>query len=99
MAYHSASFDSALAKAAGEDARIAAELRSAFLGSVEQRLDLLKRARCDANWYQAAERLRGLAASFAADELITLAESALDAAPGEPTVVRSIEAFIDNFGE
>ncbi|MXO95653.1 Hpt domain-containing protein [Erythrobacter aquimaris] len=99
MAYHSASFDSSLAKAAGEDARIAAELRSAFLGSVEQRLDLLKRARCDANWYQAAERLRGLAASFAADELMMLAESALDAAPGEPTVVRSIEAFIDNFVE
>ena len=99
MAYHSASFDSALAKAAGEDPAIAGELRAAFLGSVEQRLDLLKRARCDANWYQAAERLRGLAASFAADELMELADGALRCAPGEPTVISSIETFIDNFGE
>ena len=99
MAYHSASFDSALAKAAGEDAAIAGELRAAFLGSVEQQLDLLKRARCDANWYQAAERLRGLAASFAADELMDMAQAALQAAPGEPTVITSIETFIHKFGE
>ena len=99
MAYHSASFDSALASAAGEDPQLAAELRAAFKDSLEQRLDLLKRARCDANWYQAAERLRGLAASFSADELIELAENALEAAPGEPTVVRDIETFSEEFGE
>lgn len=99
MAYHSASFDSALASAAGEDPRLAHDLRAAFKESLEQRLDLLRRARCDANWYQAAERLRGLAASFSALELIDLAESALNAAPGEPTVIRDIEAFAENFGE
>ena len=99
MAYHSASFDSALASAAGEDPRLAQELRTAFKDSLEQRLDLLRRARCDANWYQAAERLRGLAASFSALELIDLAESALNAAPGEPTVIRDIESFAENFGE
>ena len=99
MAYHSPSFDSALGAAAGEDPKLAAELRAAFIASLIQRLDLLKRARCDANWYQAAERIRGLAASFSAVELIELAELALKSAPGEPTVISSIESFADNFGE
>ena len=99
MAYHSASFDSALASAAGEDPALARDLRAVFKQSLDQRLDLLKRARCDANWYRAAERLRGLAASFAAGELIELATLALESAPGEPRVIREIEAFSDKFGE
>ena len=99
MAYHSASFDSAVARAAGEAPQLAAELREAVQDSLAQRRDLLKRARCDANWYQAAERLRGLAASFNSGELIELAENALQAAPGEPTVVRDIETFSQEFGE
>ena len=45
----------------------------------------------------AALRLKGLAASFHADQLIVLADEALEAAPGEPAVVRRLQAFLDDF--
>jgi hypothetical protein len=39
----------------------------------------------------AALRLRGIAASFNAEELLSLADAALASAPGEPSVIRKIE--------
>lgn len=42
-------------------------------------------------------RLRGLAASFHAEALIALAEEAINAAPGEPTVLRRIDAYHRDF--
>jgi hypothetical protein len=42
-------------------------------------------------------RLKGLAASFHAEPLINLAEEALDSAPGEPSVVRRLQGFLDEF--
>ena len=97
MAYQSAALDATLAAAAGDDPELFAELREAFVESLERQVDLLRRARCDGNWHVAAMRLKGLAASFHAEQLILLADEALDAAPGEPTVVRRIQAFIDEF--
>ncbi len=95
MALEHGSFDATLAAAAGEDPELFAELRSAFCESLERHLDLLKRARCDGNWAVAAQRLKGLAASFHAIDLIALSDEAIQAAPGEPTVVRRIECFRD----
>ena len=97
MAYENGSFDATLAAAAGEDATLLAELRGAFRDSLDRHLDLLKRARCDGNWTVAAQRLKGLAASFHAAELIDLADEAIVGAPGEPGVVRRIERFRDRF--
>lgn len=97
MAYESGALDATLAAAAGEDAALFAELRFAFIESVARQVDLLRRSRCDGNWRMSAMRLKGLAASFHADTLMQLAEEALDAAPGEPTVVRRIEAFLDEY--
>lgn len=97
MAYEQGAFDATLAAAAGEDPALRAELRAAFCDSLEHHLDLLKRARCDGNWAMAAQRLKGLAASFHAGDLIELADEAIQAAPGEPTVVRRIERFRDRF--
>lgn len=97
MAVESGSFDATLAAAAGEDPALLAELRGAFRESLERHLDLLKRARCDGNWAVAAQRLKGLAASFHASDLIAIADAAIESAPGEPTVVRRIERFRDNF--
>ncbi|WP_427966745.1 Hpt domain-containing protein [Altererythrobacter sp.] len=97
MAFESGALDMTLAAAAGDDAALMAELRLAFVESARRQLDLLKRARCDGNWVVAAMRLKGLAASFHAGELSDLAEEALVCAPGEPTVVRKIEAVIDKF--
>ncbi|MDE2436890.1 MAG: Hpt domain-containing protein [Sphingomonadales bacterium] len=97
MAYEAGALDATLAAAAGEDAQLFSELRQAFIESLGNQVDLLRRARCDGNWQIAALRLKGLAASFHAEPLLALAEEALDAAPGEPTVVRRIQAFLDDF--
>lgn len=94
MAYHSTGFESALATASGDDPALRRELRAAFADSAARQLDLLRRARCDANWEIAAERLHAIAASFHAAELMELAQEARSAAPGEPTVIRRIAAFV-----
>lgn len=99
MAYEAGALDATLAAAAGEDSALFAELRQAFAESVARQIDLLRRSRCDGNWQMAALRLKGLAASFHADQLIALAEEALEAAPGEPGVVRRLQAFLDEFAE
>ncbi len=97
MLYENGTLDATFAAAAGEDPALLAELRRAFAESVERQIDLLKRARCDGNWEMAALRLKGLAASFHADELLKLSADALESAPGEPTIVRKIEAFYMDF--
>ncbi|GAA4643712.1 hypothetical protein GCM10023115_16720 [Pontixanthobacter gangjinensis] len=97
MLYENGSLDATLAAAAGEDAVLMAELRSAFAESLERQIDLLKRSRCDGNWVMAAQRLKGLAASFHADELISLAEKAIETVPGDRAVIRSLEAFYKDF--
>jgi hypothetical protein len=97
MAYAAGALDATIAAAAGEDAALFAELRTAFADSVARQVDLLRRSRCDGNWQVAAMRLRGLAASFHAELLIALADEALDGAPGEPGVVRRLQTFLDEF--
>lgn len=74
-----------------------AELRGAFVDSVARQVDLLERSRCDGNWVVAAMRLKGLAASFHSERLLALAEQALESAPGEPTAVRRLKAFLSEF--
>jgi HPt (histidine-containing phosphotransfer) domain-containing protein len=95
MSYQAGALDSTLAAAAGDDLTLLAELRSAFVDSLSRQVDLLRRSRCDGNWHIAAMRIKGLAASFHAQPLLLLADEALDAAPGEPGVVRRIQAFVD----
>lgn len=97
MAYQTGALDATLAAAAGEDAALFAELRAAFVASATRQVDLLRRARCDGNWQVAAMRLRGLAASFHAEPLLVLAEEAIECVPGEPSVVRRIIAYLDEF--
>jgi HPt (histidine-containing phosphotransfer) domain-containing protein len=97
MAYDNGALDATLAAAAGDNPALMGELRAAFLESAGKQLDLLRRARCDGNWQVAAMRLKGLAASFHAEELLRAAEDALAAAPGEPMAVRQIEAVIARF--
>lgn len=97
MAFDYGALDATLAAAAGDDAALMRELRQAFLESAARQLDLLKRARCDGNWHVAAMRLKGLAASFNADDLLQAAEIALHAAPGEPMAVREVEGVIARY--
>ncbi len=97
MAYEAGALDATIAAAAGDDQALFLELRGAFLDSLTRQIDLLRRARCDANWEIAALRLHGLGSSFQAWPLISLADEALHSAPGEPVVIRKLQAFAQDF--
>lgn len=97
MAYAIGDLDATIAAAAGEDQALLEELRTAFGESLDRQIDLLRRARCDGNWNVAALRLKGLGASFHAPDLVTLAEEALEGAPGEPVIIRKLERFAGEF--
>jgi HPt (histidine-containing phosphotransfer) domain-containing protein len=97
MAYDPGALNASLAAAVGSDGDLMAELRAAFIESAGRQLDLMGRARCDANWVIAASRLKSLAASFGAAGLGSLSDEALEGAPGDPVVLRKIAAAIDDF--
>ena len=94
MTFDYGALDAALAAAVGDDQSLISELRAAFLESANRQLDLLRRSRCDANWEYAAWRLKGLAASFGAINVLELADEAALSAPGEPVVLRKLERAI-----
>ncbi|EAT09231.1 hypothetical protein SKA58_09721 [Sphingomonas sp. SKA58] len=95
MSYDPGALDAALAAAVGDDTALIADLRVAFLESASRQIDLLGRARCDANWHLAAWRLKGLAASFGLTSLMALAEEAAQSAPGDPKILRRLQATLD----
>jgi HPt (histidine-containing phosphotransfer) domain-containing protein len=99
MAYEAGALEVTLQAAAGGDPELFAELRAAYVESVAKQVDLLERSRCDGNWIMAAMRLKGLAASFHSEPLLVLAEEALEAAPGEPTVARRLKAYLAQFSD
>lgn len=88
-------FDTALKAAVGDDAALMEELRHSFIDSAKRQINLLSRSRCDANWQYSSWRLRGLAASFGATQLMALADEASDGAPGDPVIVRKLNNAID----
>lgn len=89
-------FDTALKDATGDDSALMAELRGSFIDSAKRQIDLLARSRCDANWKYSSWRLRGLAASFSATQLMELADEASSGAPGDPVVVRKLNRAISD---
>jgi HPt (histidine-containing phosphotransfer) domain-containing protein len=97
MAYDPGALNASLAAAVGSDGALMAELRDAFVESAARQIDLMSRARCDANWQYAASRLKGVAASFGVAGLLSLADEALDGAPGDPVVLRKLRAAIEDF--
>ncbi len=95
MSFDSGPLNRYLSAAFGDDPAMAADLRKAFTDSARDLADLLRRARCDANWEMAALRLKSLSATFGIIPLIELAEEAMAGAPGDPAVLRAINSVID----
>lgn len=98
MSFDSGPLDRFLTAAVGDDPAMAAELRDNFVQNARELVDLMRRARCDANWHMAALRLKSLAATFGVIALIERAEQAMDGAPGDPAVLRDIVALLDEMG-
>ena len=94
MAFESGALDATIAAAAGDNTALMAELRATFVESARRQLDLLRRSRCDGNWSVAAMRLKGLAASFHVEDLMQLAQHALDGVPSDPAILRQIDCAI-----
>jgi HPt (histidine-containing phosphotransfer) domain-containing protein len=94
MVYDPGNLQTALSAAVGSDPALIADLRRAFIESAERQVDLLSRARCDANWIMAGLRLKGLCASFGVTGVMALADRALDGAPGDPVVLRELNAAL-----
>lgn len=94
MAYQTSTLDATLSAAAGNDPVLWVELHNAFLDSAQRQCDLLRRSRCDANWRIAGLRLKMIAASFHAEDLILLADELILCAPGEPTILRRVEEHL-----
>jgi len=99
MALEQGGLQTTLAAAAGDDAELRAELRQAFADSLGGHIDLMRRSRCDGNWRVAAMRVKGLAASFHAEQLSELADDALDGAPSDPVALRRLQEFHREFVE
>lgn len=99
MSIDHGALNTALFAAAGDDAALIAELRNAFVESAHRQIDLMARSRCDANWHYSCLRLKGLAASFDAVELLDLANEAADGAPGDPVVLRKLGTALQHIRE
>ena len=76
MAYDPGAIDATLAAALGDDPLLIAELRMAFVESVQRALATLATADEPVTWTEAAQRIKGLAASFGAVRLMALADTA-----------------------
>ncbi|MGN6690580.1 MAG: Hpt domain-containing protein [Sphingopyxis sp.] len=96
MSFDSGPLDRYISAAVGDDPAVARDLRTSFASGARELSDLMRRARCDANWVMAAERLKSLAATFGLIPLIQMAEAAIEGAPGDPAILRDINAAIDS---
>lgn len=90
MAYDPGAIDAALAAAVGDEPLLIAELRLAFIDSVEAALTQMRMSTDIDAWTHAARRMKGLAASFAAVRLMAAATAAIESTPHDTEVMRRI---------
>ena len=95
MAFDPGAIDAALAAAVGDDPALIAELRGAFLESAQCGLAAVEQARDDEEWRAAAWRLKGLAASFGAERLMTLATEAAESEHGDRAMVNRLKRAVE----
>jgi hypothetical protein len=77
---------------------LVAELRSAFQQSATRHAAAMRDSSCDADWSDAALRLKGLAASFGATDLMALAGRAARDRSGDAAALAAIDAGIEALG-
>lgn len=95
MAYDPGAIDSTLAAAVGDEPALIAELREAFVDSARGGLKALETAVDPESWRVAAWRLKGLAASFGAITLMTLAADAADGAALDANLLRKLRRTVE----
>lgn len=94
MAYDPGAIGATLAAAVGDEPALIADLRDAFIDSAQRTLIALESARDAGDWRVAACRLKGLAASFGAVRLMTLATEAAGGTAGDAVVLRKLKRAV-----
>ena len=93
MAYDPGAIDATLAAAVGDEPMLIAELRVAFVESAERTIAAIEQAATDEDWVRGAARLKGLAASFGAVRLMSLAAETAQT-PGSTDAVRKLRRAV-----
>lgn len=95
MAYEQGMLETALAAAVGNDPALVLELRDVFIDSAERHLAAAELATSQPMWTASLLRLKGLAASFGAGDLMAAATAAMDAPMGDVPALTAIRAELD----
>jgi histidine phosphotransfer protein HptB len=95
MAYDPGAIDATLAAAVGDEPKLIAELREAFLESAKRSMTAMRNANGPEAWQSAALRLKGLAASFGAVRLMALASEAANGTVHDGATLRKLQRAID----
>lgn len=88
-------FNTALKAAVGDNAALIAELRRCFVHSANLQISLLSRCPSEGNWEHICWRLRGLAASFGANDVLALAKEAANNGPGDEAILDKLKNAIN----
>lgn len=95
MAYDPGAIDATLAAAVGDEPKLIAELREAFLQSARRGIEALRSADEPEAWQSAALRLKGLAASFGAVRLMALAGEAATGPEHDAAMLRRLHRAVE----
>ncbi|NJC33199.1 HPt (histidine-containing phosphotransfer) domain-containing protein [Sphingomonas jejuensis] len=95
MAYEQGMLEMALAAAVGNDPALVLELRTAFLDSAEANFGQLVAVTNKLDWELGALRLKGLAASFGAEDLLRAAERLGGAPFGDKDALAAVRAELN----
>ncbi|TCP67972.1 Hpt domain-containing protein [Sphingomonas sp. PP-CE-1G-424] len=94
MAYDPGAIDATLAAAVGDEPILIAELRIAFIESAERALTAMTLATDVDDWRAAVWRLKGLAASFGAIRLMTIATLVADGDPRDAEGLKKLRRAV-----
>ena len=94
MAYDPGAIDAALAAAVGDEPALIAELHAAFRASAGDALHAMVMAIDGESWRSAAWRLKGLAASFGAIDLLAAATDAAECGVGNAAALDRLRTLV-----
>lgn len=94
MAYDPGAIEAALAAAVGDEPALIAELRGALRDSAVQAVHAMERAVDGDGWRTAAWRLKGLAASFGAVNLMAAANDAVECGVGNAAMLSRLRTLV-----
>lgn len=93
MSYNYGAIETALAAAIGEDSGLIVELRGAFRDSAVAHLNAMASAVDPEEWQDAAQRMKGLAASFGALGIMDAAGAAMRSGPDDGRLAKLRDAI------